>query len=284
MAERKRFGLEELDSVLRDVSGKLGRVVEVYLIGGLAMMRHGLKATTKDVDLVFIDAVDEREFETALLPCGFQCASDIPECYKALEATTIMDRPDGMRFDMFVGRVCRKLRLTDGMRRRATRMDLEGHLQLMVMAPEDVFLLKSVTDRDDDLADMALLAGKVHDWRAMLDELRSDAENYRYLPHLSAKLAALEDGHGIVVPGRRQLERESVIVLAINILEGHMRDGPLTLPDATRHLGEGDEFSISVLDRMVELELIREEDGVYVRVDADPGLHGAPRTGAANPR
>jgi hypothetical protein len=169
-----------------------------------------------------------------------------------------------MRFDIFVERVCKKLRLTEGMRRRAMRLEVDGRLRLMVMAPEDVFLLKSVTDRDDDLADMALLAGKGLDWGTILDELRTDAENHRYLPHLAAKLEALEDVHGIIVPGRRQLGTEAEIIVAINILDDWLHYAPLTLSDATRYLGEGDEFSISVLGRMMELGIVHQKDGLYL--------------------
>jgi len=208
MNERRRSGLDELFGVLREVSKNLDRQVNAYLIGGLAMMHYGLKVTTKDVDVVLKDESDEGVFVRALGSCGFKSVDNVSEEYKAIGATTIVERSDGMRFDIFVGRVCRKLKLTEGMEQRAKTLGLPGDLQLMATAPMDIFLFKSVTDRPDDLADMALLTGLGLEWDSMVDELRGDVDNYRYLPHLAAKLEELEEVHGILIPGHRELEGE----------------------------------------------------------------------------
>ncbi len=263
MIERTRFGRTELFKVLGDVSNNLDSEVEAYLIGGLSMMHHGLKVVTKDVDVVFMEDADAQRFEAALGSCGFKRASGLSEAYEALGATTVMERSDGMRFDIFIERVCKKLKLTEGMRHRAEGMDLEGRLRLMATTPEDNFLFKSVTDREDDLADMALLAGLGLDWEAMMDELRRDADNYRYLPHFASKLDALEEVYKIVVPNRRGLDEEVEVIMVKNILDDRFRQAPFTLSDATRYLGEGDEFSKLVLDRMMDRGMVHEAEGLY---------------------
>ena len=263
MIERNRFGIKELFEVLEDVSNCLDIEVDAYLIGGLSMMQHGLKVVTKDVDVVFKDKTDEEKFEAGLRSCGFHKATDLSEEYKVLEAATIMERSDGMRLDIFVEKVCRKLRLTEGMRQRAEHLGLDGRLRLMVTAPEDVFLFKSVTDREDDLADMALLAGLGLDWNGIVDELRRDLNNYMYLPHFASKLDALEAVHGIVVPNRHELDDEAEVILGMNILCERFRQTPFRLSDATRTLGEGDDFSKLVLERMVDLDMIHEVEGQY---------------------
>ena len=263
MADRNRFGMESLLDVLQRVSASLEVPVEAYLIGGLAMMQRGLKATTKDVDIVFIDGGDELAFESALGSLGFERAQDVSGQYEALGTTTILEQPDGMRFDIFVEVVCRRLRLTEGMGGRAEGLPLDGNLRLMALAPEDLFLFKSVTERDDDLADMALLSGLALDWQMMSDELIGDRLNRRYLPHYVVKLDELEEVHGVVAPGRRELREEAEVMVAINRLEDRLAEGSLTVIDATRHLGEGDEFCQSVLDRMVQMGLAREVNGSY---------------------
>jgi hypothetical protein len=270
LIDRGTFGLRELFMVLDDVSRRLDTEVEAYLIGGLSMMHHGLKAVTKDVDVVLRGEADGKRFEAALGKCGFQRQRGLSKAYEALGATTVMEGADGMRFDVFVGNVCRKLRLTRGMRQRAERLDLEGRLRLMATAPEDTFLFKSVTDREDDLADMASLAGLGLDWEAMLGELRRDPANYRYLPHFASKLDALEELHGIVAPIRRGLDDEVEVITGMNILEDRFRGEAFTLSDATRCLGEGDVFSRSVLDRMKDLGVAHESDGLYRIMDAEP--------------
>lgn len=281
MVERKRFGRGELLDVLRDVSAGLEGPVEAYLIGGLAMMQRGLKVTTKDVDIVFTAEADEQAFESVLRTLGFERARDPSDRYEALDATRVMERPDGMRFDIFVEVVCRKLRLTDGMRGRAEALPLDGNLRLMAIAPEDLFLFKSVTERDDDLADMALLAGLVLDWQMMSDELNGDPLNRRHLAHYVVKLDELEEVHGIVAPRRRELGEEAEAITAVNMLEERLTEGPLTVSDAARYLGEGDGFSRRVLNRMVLLGIAREEDGTYHFGNREPCL---PCTSAASAR
>lgn len=102
MVERKRFGMDELLDVLKEVSAGLEGPIEAYLIGGLAMMQRGLKATTKDVDVVFKDIEGEQAFETASGSLGFHRARHLTGEYVAMDATIIMERSDGMRFDIFV--------------------------------------------------------------------------------------------------------------------------------------------------------------------------------------
>jgi hypothetical protein len=263
LVERRRFGRNALLDVLEEVSASLEGPVEAYLIGGLAMMQHGLKAATKDVDIVFMDEADEQTFESALRSLGFDKPREVSDLYDALGATRIMEGPDGMHFDIFVEVVCRKLRLTEGMRGRVEELPLDGNLRLMALAPENLFLFKSVTERDDDLADMALLAGLALNWQMMIDELISDPVNRRYLAHYVVKLDELEEVHGVVAPGRRELLEEAEVMVAINRLEKHLNEGPLTVTDATRHLEEGEEFCRRVLNRIVQMGLAREVDGTY---------------------
>lgn len=263
MVERNKFGTEELFDVLNGVSVSLEHEVDAYLIGGLGMMHHGLKATTKDVDVVFTNRTGGNLFEDALRSIGFRGVTEVPDEYIALEATTIMEGPNGIRFDIFVERVCKKLYLTWSMKERASSLHLDGQLRLMATSPEDLFLFKSVTDRDDDLADMALLAGLGLDWPVILDELRSDIRNRRYLPHLVVKLTALEKEYGIVVPGRRQLDEEAELTMGINVLVERFQQTSFSPSDAARALGEGDKFAVQVLDSMVDLGLITKTNELY---------------------
>jgi hypothetical protein len=265
--ERRRFGREALLDVLSEVSASLEGPVEAYLIGGLAMMQSGLKAATKDVDVVFMDEADERAFESALRSLGFDRPREVSDQYDALGATRIVEGPDGMRFDIFVEVVCRKLRLTEGMRGRAEELPLDGNLRLMALAPEDLFLFKSVTERDDDLADMALLAGLALDWQVMSDEIMGDPVNRRYLAHYVVKLDELEEVHGVAAPGRQELREEAEVIVAINRLGERLAEGPLTILDAARFLGEGEAFCERMLDRMVLMGIAREDDGSFHRAE-----------------
>lgn len=266
MVRKRVSGLEEIDRAIREVSSRLDRPVDAYLIGGLAMIRHGLKIATKDVDVVLGSVPDCRVLEAGLAVCGFVSTSVVTEEYSALGATRIMERPDGMRFDIFAERVCRKLRLTGTMMSRATPVPTGGNLHLRAARPEDVFLFKSVTEREDDLADMAMLAGLGLDWGSILDEIRTDPTNCRYLPHLASKLTDLEEVHGVLAPLPDGFDREVEVMMGVNMVEELVEGDTISLEDITQVLGEGDEFSRSVFRRMIDLGIIREERGNYRRI------------------
>lgn len=265
MEARRRSGIDEIDRVIREVSASLERPVDAYLIGGLAMIHHGLKIATKDVDVVLGSLSDCHALETGLEACGFVSTDVVSEEYRKLGATRLMERSDGMRFDIFLERVCRKLRLTRTMMSRATPIGTGGNLRLRALAPGDLFLFKSVTDREDDLADMALLAGLGLDWSSLLGELMADPSNCRYLPHLASKLTALEEVHGVVALLPEWFDSEVELMLGVNLVEETGDWDTISLEDVTRMLGEGDDFSRSVLDRMVALGIVLEEGRSFRR-------------------
>jgi hypothetical protein len=64
---------------------------------------------------------------------------------------------EGMpRFDLFTKVICNALFLTDEMKSRAETIEF-GKLVLHLLSLEDVFLLKSITEREGDLEDMATI-------------------------------------------------------------------------------------------------------------------------------
>lgn len=72
---------------------------------------------------------------------------------------------EGMpRFDLFTKVICNALFLTDEMKSRAETMAF-GKLVLHLLSLEDVFLLKSITEREGDLEDMATIIRRGGDLR-----------------------------------------------------------------------------------------------------------------------
>lgn len=54
MSERKTFPENMLDDTLKRVAEELDEDINIYLIGGGAMIFYGRKAATKDIDIVFL--------------------------------------------------------------------------------------------------------------------------------------------------------------------------------------------------------------------------------------
>ncbi len=268
MASRKQFDGTAIHRILEQVSTALDVKVLCWVIGGYTMILDRVKTTTKDVDIVFDSVEDATAFVRGLARMDFHQQRELGISYHALDAVTIMDGPEGLRFDLFVGKVCKCLVLTDGMRRRAKDIPLPGNLRLKVISREDVFLFKSVTERDQDLADMAMLVSPALRWDVIRGEIAEQPESWKWVARVYLKLVELERSKGITSPLMRELEPEAETMTAIAVLVDRMGRGPITHAEARELLDpQSDTFHRHVLERMVGLGIARERDGRYQLVE-----------------
>jgi len=197
-----RFPREELIETIETISKNLQSPVTVHLIGGLAMIFHGTKATTKDVDAIIGSEGELKAFLSAAMKAGLSRITDLPEDYQDLRAYYILDSESGIRLDVFFGQVCNGLVLSDSMKKRARTVLELRNLTVKVCSIEDIFLFKSITMRDDDLADMATLAGRELDWNIIDIEIKSQPESMKWMQRLRDRLLDLEEDYGVVSPLR----------------------------------------------------------------------------------
>lgn len=264
MANRRMFRRPEIFQALETISTGLDSEMKAYLIGGLAMMVHGIKIATKDIDVVLATGDEASVFKASLRGFGFEELEDLPSEYQDLEASSIMQRSDGMRFDIFVGSVCGCLVLTEGIKGRAVELRLPGNMRLMVVSQEDIFLLKSVSGRDDDLQDMAMLAGGSLEWSTIEAEIENQPDSWRWLGHTYENLMELGRKHGVTTPLTTRFEKEAEIIAGIAVLSAHIARGPISREEASDAIGDGDgTFVADVLGKMVELGLAVEQKGMF---------------------
>ncbi len=264
MTERKEFEKLQLFDILERVSEKLEKEIQGYLIGGLAMISYGTKFVTKDVDIVFDSHKNAPVFVKAMKNIGFREARNLTTEYLNLEAHQVLESDDGSRFDIFVNTVCNCLELTEGMKNRAHEVFVSGNLQLFAIAPEDIFLFKSVTNRPDDLADMAIIAGYGLDWKIIEQELRNQQDYWKWLPHYYRSLEELEVEYSIIAPSKKRLEKEAEIAMGIGVILNRLEEHPLSLDEVVKILDADDlTFSLEVLKRMKSLGLIKEDRELY---------------------
>lgn len=165
----------KIEHLMEELSVAIERPLDIYLIGGGAMMFLGMKGYTKDLDLVVSNEDDYRMVTGALSDMGF--VSDRPS--KGLEKLNLSDTQvrDDYRVDLFSKEICGKLQLSKAMMNRATRRFTNDSLSLYSCSGEDIFLLKSVTERRGDLEDCnSLIRGSAtFDWDSLIDEIRNQA-------------------------------------------------------------------------------------------------------------
>ena len=157
---------------LEKVGSALTIPVNLYLLGGAAMIRYGVKAATKDIDVLLssVKEVEELVFALEISDYTQKQTSKLTPVYRMMSATRIFENADGFRWDIFHEYVCKKLRLSSGMIKRAKILLEKGELKVRIISKEDIFLLKSVTQRDDDEDDLLLLARSGLDWEVIFTE------------------------------------------------------------------------------------------------------------------
>ena len=200
MSQRKVFTEQDLTKALGDVGSRLGRRIKAYLIGGCAMTFMGRKVATKDIDVVFGTTNDAKDFVAAMQLTGFKHVPNVRGPYSALRAFAIMEDNGEMRFDVYDRQVCRALELSRGMKARASTYKKFGNLDVYLIASEDIFLFKGITEREADLDDMKTLAEAGLSWKTIEKECMSQKRSDRWAYMLGTKLLNLRSKFSIESP------------------------------------------------------------------------------------
>ena len=117
---RREFDVEYIRSELDKLSLKLPRRTAIYVAGGFVLASYGLKAGTKDIDVV----VDSKpRFDSrikGLKGCDYPSVQEaqLTKVYKTLSATAILENRDGFRWDVFLRVVANKLFLSNPMKKK----------------------------------------------------------------------------------------------------------------------------------------------------------------------
>ncbi|MBN2421095.1 hypothetical protein JXB27_02335 [Candidatus Woesearchaeota archaeon] len=158
------------------ISGLLKRKMTVYAIGGTAMMFHGFKNATKDIDIVFFSEDDRLEFKRALEEVGYK-GYDSVQVYGRKENQPIMLSRGSQkeeRFDLFSRDVIRFV-FSENMKKRATKtIEIGKNIVLKIADPHDIIIMKCATDRMKDKEDALSIIDKHGvDWDIVIDEAQN---------------------------------------------------------------------------------------------------------------
>ncbi len=164
--ESLRSGLEQLGEALETE-------VDAYLLGGGNLILRGLKDSTKDLDIVVEDREDFMALGETLRGMGYEERRDLEEAYEKLDPAVIFEREGSPRYDIFVETVAGALQLTEEMRGRVDRTVEYGGLRLHLLSLTDIFLFKSITEREGDFEDIALITRQAGiDWGQLFEEVK----------------------------------------------------------------------------------------------------------------
>jgi hypothetical protein len=213
-----QHSLDHIRFVFEIVGPKLDKPVTAYHIGGNAMCWHRLKNTTKDADIVFLTKKEAETFRKALLASKFieNEIVNMDRGYADMNTFGIFDEvketpinqwfTPGLRVDVFLKMVCGVFEFSKGMKKRSIKGFESGQIVNMICAPEDVFLFKSITSREKDIADMLSLYEDQLDWKVVGSELKAQIQRLGpktgsvYLSIVSKRWNLLGESYGKVVP------------------------------------------------------------------------------------
>ncbi len=185
------------------MSEALSEPTTAYMFGGGTMAIRLLKTQTKDLDLVVRGSATRDRLIDAFESVGYWRRRKLAKPYLAMHASAVLDNLQGFRIDLFTDVICRALEFGSAMQRRSERFDLAtGKLDVRLAAMENVFILKAVTDRPRDVADMARLARQGLDWQAIQEEMirqRRTGGKF-FMPIFIQSLEELDRDHNVTVP------------------------------------------------------------------------------------
>ncbi|MCX6652443.1 MAG: hypothetical protein NT137_03705 [Methanomassiliicoccales archaeon] len=240
--ETTQFNKEEVLSVLVEAGKICSKNISVYLVGGGAMAIRGEKDATKDVDLILESEEHAEELNKALTRLGFEVSIRPPVECKSLVDARILTISRGMRIDIFVGTICDKLIFSQGMKKRSEFYSDLSQISLSLCSREDIFLLKSVTERNRDLDDMIVLYRKGIDKETLLTECRFQSQHDDLIGgriwevFLLIKIEEMEKKYGISIPWKRELSKIAEVKLGSKLVLEQIKGGLNTVPKISNGL------------------------------------------------
>lgn len=199
--ELKELSRAEIIELLRVIGDELKEKTAIFLIGGCNMSLKGIKAVTKDIDLVVLTKKEYYCLKSALVDLGYNCHEETfsPNFYKT---SIIVFMKDDRRIDVFVKVVCSQLELTPEMQKRSEVYAVWGNLKVHLVPNEDIFLFKSITEREKDVDDCHILIGEGLDWEVIKQELHRQEGKALWRFWVYEQLCRIRNKYGEIIPRR----------------------------------------------------------------------------------
>src|SRR3989344_678263 len=156
-----------------DIGIKLPKKIEVYAIGGTAMMFLGLKKATLDIDLVFSNYKDRQIFINTAKSLGIE-EMDSRVVYGKKNNTPEVMKLRDFRIDLFLFKII-TTDFSEAMQKRADRVHVfGGNLVVKIADVHDLIIMKSVTlrEKDEDDIESAIKNSKI-DWNIVIEEAQN---------------------------------------------------------------------------------------------------------------
>ncbi|MBU1622224.1 MAG: nucleotidyltransferase [Nanoarchaeota archaeon] len=173
----EEFKQEQLEEILKHIAQFLVRPTKIFLFGGAVMVYNNLKPSTKDIDILLENKQDYEHFIEAAKRAGF-ISKQIPLEYYHFDLSIMLQNPKTeWRLDIFFKKVCKKFCFNLNVKERSKLFTEINNLKIYFISFEDIFLMKSLTQRERDLEDMNTILGFGLDFKAINHEIENQKEH-----------------------------------------------------------------------------------------------------------
>ena len=246
MAQRRSFDRDYLKQEFDKLNALAKCPLALYLIGGGAMAFYGLKAATKDIDIILTNQEDLNNLQATLGATGYREPNPvvITRAYSQMQTSAILENQDGFRWDLFLSKVCGKLTLSLQMQNRATSLYEGSKLGVFIASKEDLFLFKAITTRDADLDDTRILAQSGLNWTTIAQECKSQSQKSGvcWEDAICQNLQDLKAKYSIEAPIEKTLRKTAEQKIIETALLGQIGRGNDTVNGIARAIGESPNF------------------------------------------
>jgi predicted transcriptional regulator len=258
-----KFGKSVAKTLYEKIEKNISNKLEVFLIGGNALMEYGLKNATKDIDIAVRDTQSAKTLAKALIALGFHPLKRAEKQYQRLEFSMMFEKEGFPRIDLFVKKICNCLEFSEEMQKRSKFIG--GKKLLLYKASlEDIFLLKSVSSRDSDLADCAIILSKaLLNWNIILREIRLQKNAMKELQELIIldHFDALEEMLKISVPIKNAVIRQALEKAILYIC----REKPASVAEIRARLDFAEYAIRNMLRKLVKSGKLRKIEGKPIK-------------------
>jgi DNA-binding transcriptional ArsR family regulator len=194
---------DSLQRGLEELGDHVETPVDAYLLGGGNLILRGLKDSTKDIDLVVEDGQTFFAIADSLQELGYEERGDLEAAYNQLDPSIVLEKDGFPRWDIFIETVAGQLQLTEAMIERCDHSFEYSNLRVHLLSLTDIFVFKSITEREGDLEDVALIAQQADlDWEGIFEEVKTQEDRTGRFFSFAVldTLDVLEERHNIVAP------------------------------------------------------------------------------------
>jgi len=208
MSKRPNFDWPYILTELQNLGKAVKQKVTIFVAGGAAMAFLGLKIATRDIDVIVGTHAEVSRLDSCLRRIGYAPPKTTLK-YLQMKTSAILENSQGFRWDIFQQTLAGKLSLSNGMISRSQLFGIIGKLEVRILSKNDIFLLKSVTDRDLDLEDMRVIAESSVGWETIRQECQLQARNSGQIWEnaLCEKLVELRKTRNITSPIEKEICR-----------------------------------------------------------------------------